>query len=188
MTLMTAKRRCSIPRTISESWSKAARSLASWLSRGGCQKRIYEGLELWSVHALNRNSESFFDGTTRALEIIKNTDHLRWKRLITSVNVITPISQGRLASYHHYLRMCMVHPRMLNLRSTDDLLWYAVVLAHEGCHAYLMKKGIPWNRKTHRRVEAICLEDAIHLAQKMAPERDDWVQQLRKSIRQYSTR
>lgn len=59
-------------------------------------------------------------------------------------------------------------------------------ITREGCHAHLFDRGIPWNQKTGKRVEALCLAETMRFAKRVAPERLDWQECLKRELHKFA--
>lgn len=153
---------------------RIGRMTLSILFRKGVDRMMSHGIELWCSPALCHDASRLLGCTTKALNLIEESDPIRWSRLSTSVHVVALASQRTLATYFLPLRISVIDPKIIDMQSDDGVEWLATVLIHESTHAYLRTKGIPWNNEYRKRIESICVKECICFRKRVAPSKIRW--------------
>ena len=132
------------------------------LVRALAPKTVVDGMPVYVV-ASKGERDVAFRGVAAAISLIAKHDRPRWVQLLRDVPgvIVWPLPQRTRGALNRTTRYCL-----LNLRSVlaDRAgLATAVVLAHEGMHARLLRCGVRHTRSALPRIEHACRRAELHL-------------------------
>ena len=125
-------------------------------------KTVVEGMPVYAVASKGERDVALRD-VTAAISLIAEHDRARWVRVLGDVPgvIVWPLTRSTGGALNRTTRYCL-----LNLRSVlaDRAgLATAVVLAHEGMHARLLRCGVRHTQRALPRIERACRRAEFHL-------------------------
>ncbi len=123
-----------------------------------------------------------FDRVAQALDLIKTSDPLRYRRILRDLDriVVAPLLTGAKAQYSREINACEIDERfILGERYAPELA--ASTIVHEATHARLEHMGFVYVEERRQRIEQICVgRECAFLAKvpgNVASERIDYLRQ-----------
>ncbi len=126
--------------------------LGESLRRGVLTHRQLVGL--W----IEYGKDGVFERVAQALDLIKTSDPLRYRRILRDIDriVVAPLLTGAEAQYSREINACEIDERfMLGERYAPELA--ASVIVHEATHARLELMGFVYVEERRQRIEQICM-------------------------------
>ncbi len=122
------------------------------LRRGVQTHRQLDGL--W----IEYGKDGVFERVAQALDLIKASDPLRYRRILRDIDriVVAPLMTGAEAQYSREINACEIDEQfMLGERYAPELA--ASVIVHEATHARLEHMGFVYVEERRQRIEEICI-------------------------------
>lgn len=127
---------------------KARLAVSRFMIRIATTLRSFDGFELWT------RGPQDHDRLEEALELLREADPRRYRRLARTTNIIVATNIGP-CHYRPDLGICIYVEE-------GDSVEIASLLVHEATHALLRKKGIvSATPELRRREEALCLREQL---------------------------
>lgn len=155
---------------------------------------IYSGIKI--VH-FDSEKSTFATTIKRSLDFLKNSDPRRFKRVTSSITVITSgACLGTLAEFVKTTRNRICRIDYTRLPATCDCppdnpycgysLLYAALIVHEATHSFLEKHGILRTTENRERIESLCQKEELRVAARFPTEMKQELIDLLKGPRTHS--
>ena len=142
--------------------SKAKRFL-DWLVIRLARSIKVDGLWV-GVLSENRSNE-LLERVNEALQLIKNCDPYRYRRVITEIDrILVYLLPNNTATFVPESRTCLIDPRSIRSYSLEFI---ASAIVHEATHGTLTRRHIGYSEALRRRVENLCLRQELAFARKI---------------------
>ena len=134
---------------------------------------IYQGIRICDVDDFDplrreQNRKHF----VQALEIIKQGDPRRFRRVQRRLAyIVNGVCLGG-AEYNHPLKVCYVDLKRFDFTSDEKgyVLQLARALVHEATHGEVEAHGITYNKSNRLRVERLCYQEEMRFLALVMPE------------------
>jgi len=143
-------------------------------------KASYLGIRLCDLNFDETDDPAFLSRTKEALDLIRETDSRRFRRIQEEIGYIL---NGELTSGAHYSRLfkiCRVDFGRFKFAEYPDysIRAYACTLVHEATHGAIHSHGIPYTGTNRSRIERLCNEERCRFARRLNDGKTDWAKQL----------
>jgi hypothetical protein len=136
------------------------------------------GLELANLSEIKSASQLFHRVREAVGLLERTTPHLAARMRSSIKRIIIVPSGGAEGAYWSFLNACVLSADHVLKDSATSI---AMTLAHEATHARLRRAGIIYHPELRARIEAICVQAEIELAQ-MLPNAHELLEEARKAL------
>jgi hypothetical protein len=122
---------------------------------------IIEGMQVYAV-ASKAERDIAFERIAAAVSLIARYDGRRWERFLSDVPgvILWPSQTGTGGALNSTTRYCLLNLQVVLADRAG--LATASVLAHEGMHARLLRRGVKHSRRVLPRIESVCKRAELH--------------------------
>ena len=124
------------------------------LFRMGWRRRIHD-FDVRVFPPLGIAHEPIFAKLDASFALLAATAPVRWRELRRDIRRILVTGLGARGEHVPSLAMCLIDGAFLEDQKTS-VARVAGLLVHEGAHARLSRRGIPYDARTRARVERVC--------------------------------
>lgn len=130
---------------------------------------LSERHRLDEIHVLTSTAsqEDAWPRIRSALELIKDRDRIRFRRLSRDIRVIWArrlyASHG---AYRHDLRACLIDTDVA-VDPDTSINYLASLIVHEATHARIENRGIAYTEQVRARIEAVCFRRELAFANRL---------------------
>ena len=150
------------------------------LLRWGYDSYVLQTFDAIKLCDIGRSDEAesqiFCSRTVKALELIKENDTKRYRRVQRYLAYIVNCSILTAGAYCHLLRACEVNTSLHNFGEDEDVavLVLACLIIHEATHGLMITRGIPYDydKNLCLRAERLCHQEEVRFARRVMPEVD----------------
>jgi len=108
---------------------------------------------LWIGVFADGDSTYFLGKVRDALELIKNKDTNRYRRVLAEVHRILIVHRPSVGAYFRVPRRCELDADFVKAAAIEEI---ASAIVHEATHGWLYTRGIDYQPTIRQRVERIC--------------------------------
>ena len=145
--------------------------LALW---GARQKREFDGIIIAEVGPNSISTKHFIGQTVGALQLIRDADAKRFRRVKREIRYILNAPLLSLAQYERVCRTCRVDFSRFDfdIDESTALVEYASTLVHEATHGYLHSRYVIRRRSDGDRIERLCIMEEMRFARRLGVNQD----------------
>jgi hypothetical protein len=142
-----------------------------WVVKKSCVGR-FDDVAICDLLATDFPKSAFLGPTVKAMELIKEFDPRRYRRVCRQIRYIVNRPLISAGNYEREKRICNVDYNKHFAAESPEwrLRVYACLIVHEATHGLLMEKGVDYNNKTWQRVEKLCSLEEYRFAKRV----DEW--------------
>jgi hypothetical protein len=133
-----------------------AKRSAFGLLRLFSEQRQVLGMEVW-IMANTKAGDEAFENLLDALKLLKNTDHLRFRRVQRHLRRLI-VADNAAAVYVPEIKACILGYSYVRDSSPARL---AAAIVHEATHARVRNNGLPYTPKNWAREEVLCVSESL---------------------------
>ncbi len=137
--------------------------------------QIFDGIKICDIASPNEAEQQFFcSRAVRALELIKEHDTKRYRRVQRHLAYILNCRILMSGEYSHSLRSCDVNFSLFGFEGDEEwgVFALACTIIHEATHGVICARNIPYNKAFRLRVERVCHQEEVRFARRVMPEYD----------------
>ncbi len=140
----------------------------------------YLGIRLCDLNFDETDDPAFLARTKEALDLIRNADSRRFRRVQKEIGYILNGELTSSAQYSRLFKICRVDFGLFKFAEYPDysIRAYACTLVHEATHGAIYSRGIPYTETNRSRIERLCEEERCRFAKRLNDGKTDWAKQL----------